>query len=128
MTSGDALFSWDALATLAGASLLTSFITQYFKGLMDRWAPGLPTDVFAVLIAWAVLSVAQIAAGAPAADWRLYILAFANAFLVAAAAGQMHNKALNPPGTTKTTTKTQAVTTTETVSKEEAIDAKTEQQ
>lgn len=126
--TGDTLFSWDALATLAGASLLTFFIVQYFKGLLDRWAPGLPTDVFAVFVAWAILTLAQLAAGASATDWRLYMLAFANAFLIAAAAGQMHNKALNPPGTTTTTTKTQAVTTTETISKEDPIDAKTEQQ
>lgn len=116
--SGDTLFSWDALATLAGASLLTFFIVQYFKGLLDRWAPALPTDVFAVAVAWAILTLAQLAAGASAVDWRLYVLAFANAFLVAAAAGQMHNKAINPPGSTTTETTTHAVTTTETVSKE----------
>lgn len=117
--TNDTLFSWDALATLAGASLLTFFITQYFKGLMDRWAPSLPTDVFAVFVAWAVLTLAQLAAGAPAVDWRLYVLSFANAFLVAAAAGQMHNKAINPPGTTTTETKTEARTVTETKTKED---------
>lgn len=117
MTS-DTLFSWDALASLAGASLLTFFIVQYFKGLLDRWAPGLPTDVFAVLIAWANLTLAHLAAGAPPADWRLYVLAFANAFLVAAAAGQMHNKAINPPGTVMTETKTESRTVMETKTKE----------
>lgn len=92
------LFSWEALGTMAGASLLTYFIVQYFKSMLDRWLPRLPTDVFAVIVAWAVLTVAQIATGAPATDWRLYALSFANAFLVAAAAGQINNKAVNPPG------------------------------
>ncbi len=92
------LFTWEALGTMAGASLLTYFIVQYFKAIVTRWLPSLPTDVFAVVVAWAVLTVAQIASGAPVTDWRLYVLSFANGFLVAAAAGQINNKAVNPPG------------------------------
>ncbi|RTE05479.1 hypothetical protein [Paenibacillus whitsoniae] len=92
------LFTWGALGTMAGASLLVYFVVQYTKSLVDRWVPWLPTDVFAVLVAWAVLTLAQIASGSGVGDWRLYALAFANAFLVAAAAGQINNKAINPPG------------------------------
>ncbi|MGG1555014.1 hypothetical protein [Paenibacillus ferrarius] len=92
------LFTWGALGTMAGASLLVYFVVQYTKALVDRWLPWLPTDVFAVMVAWAILTLAQVASGAGAGDWRLYVLAFANAFLVAAAAGQINNKALNPPG------------------------------
>ncbi|WP_127580988.1 hypothetical protein [Paenibacillus koleovorans] len=98
------LFTWAALLTIGGASLLTFYIVQYTKELVDkltsRWM-SLPTDVYAVLVAWAVLLAAQFAGGAPLADWRTYFLAFANAFLVAAAASQIQNKSLNPPGRDK---------------------------
>lgn len=92
------LFTWEALSSLAGASLLTYFIVQYTKKLVDRIAPRLPTDLFAVGVAFAILTTAQLANGADGRDWRVYGLALANAFLVAAAAGQVHNKAVDPPG------------------------------
>lgn len=93
------LFTWQALLTIGGASLLTFYIVQYTKMTLDRllrkWQ--LPTDLYAVLVAWVVLLAAQFATGT-GADWRTYFLAFANAFLVAAAAGQIQHKSLNPPG------------------------------
>jgi hypothetical protein len=92
------LFTWEALSAMGGASLLTYFIVQYTKSLLDRIAPRLPTDLFAVLTAFAILTLAQLANGADGRDWRLYGLALANAFLVAAAAGQIRNKAVDPPG------------------------------
>ncbi|MFC5450093.1 hypothetical protein [Paenibacillus aestuarii] len=57
-----------------------------------------PTDVYAVVIAFMVLVTAQIAVGANTHDWRVYGLALANSFLVAAAAGHIQNKTLSPPG------------------------------
>lgn len=94
------LFTWQALLTIGGASLLTFYIVQYTKVLIDRvtarW--GLPTDVYAVLIAWGIMLAAQFATGTPANDWRVYFLAFANAFIVAAAAAQIQHKSLHPPG------------------------------
>ncbi len=94
------LFTWEALLTIGGASLLTFFVVQYTKKLVDRIAQRrrIPTDLYAVLIAWIVLLAANFASGAPAGDWRTYFLTFANAFLVAAAAAQIQTKALNPPG------------------------------
>ncbi|MBB6689898.1 hypothetical protein H7B90_00640 [Cohnella xylanilytica] len=92
------LFTWDALTAMGGASLLTFFVVQYTKSLLDRLVPRLPTDLFAVIVAFAVLTLAQLALGADGGNWRVYGLAFANAFLVAAAAGQINNKAANPPG------------------------------
>ncbi|PYI52558.1 hypothetical protein [Paenibacillus flagellatus] len=93
------LFTWTALLTIGGASLLTFYIVQYTKILVDRvlrkWR--VPTDVYAVAVAWVVLLAAQFAIGTEA-DWRTYFLAFANAFLVAAAAGQIQNKSIHPPG------------------------------
>jgi len=92
------LFTWEALSAMGGASLLTFFIVQYTKNLMDRVARWLPTDLYAVAVAFFILIMAQMAVGADPYDWRVYGLAFANAFLVAAGAGQMQNKVLRPPG------------------------------
>jgi hypothetical protein len=94
------LFTWMALLTIGGASLLTFYIVQYTKMLVDRLTArwGIPTDVYAVLVAWIVLLAAQFATGGPMDDWRIYFLSFANAFLVAAAAAQMQIKSIHPPG------------------------------
>lgn len=89
-------FTWEALSAMGGASLLTFFIVQYTKGLIDRFVR-VPTDIYAVVVAFFVLLAAQLALGASAADWRVYGLTFANAFLVAAAAAQMQRKSLEPP-------------------------------
>jgi len=94
------LFTWEALLTINGASLLTYFIVQYTKKLVDRLARDkkIPTDWYAVAVAWIVLLVANFATGAPVSDWRLYFLSFANAFIIAAYAALIQNKALRPPG------------------------------
>jgi len=94
----DQLFTWEALSAMGGASLLTYFVVQYTKGLIDRIASWLPTDLYAVIVASLILLTAQLALGADPADWRVYLLAVANGFLVAAAAGQMQRKAVEPPG------------------------------
>ncbi|WP_240353355.1 hypothetical protein [Cohnella algarum] len=95
------LFTWASLSAIGGASLLTFFVVQYTKELVDRYAKRLPTDLYAVLVAFVILLLAQLANGANAGDWRVYVLALANGFLVAAAAGQIQNKALHPPGAKK---------------------------
>lgn len=92
------LFSWEALSAMGGASLLTFFIVQYTKGVIDRFAKWLPTDLYAVLVAFLILTMAQLALGADETDWRIYGLTFANSFLIAAAAGQIQNKSVSPPG------------------------------
>lgn len=97
------LFTWEALSAMGGASLLTFFIVQYTKSLIDRVANGLPTDLYAVFVGFFVLLLAQLAIGASAKDWRVYVLAFANGFLVAATAGQMLRKSIDPPGKENTT-------------------------
>lgn len=95
------LFTWEALSAMGGASLLTFFVVQYTKVLVDRSASWLPTDLYAVFVAFIVLLLAQLALGADAGDWRIYVLSLANGFLVAAAAGQMQRKSLEPPGKEK---------------------------
>jgi len=93
------LFTWEALATMGGASLLTYFVVQYTKTLVDRFASKwLPTDLYAVIVASLILLTAQLALDADPTDWRVYVLSVANGFLVAAAAGQMQRKAIDPPG------------------------------
>jgi divalent metal cation (Fe/Co/Zn/Cd) transporter len=93
------LFTWEALSAMGGASLLTYFVVQYTKELIDRFAARwLPTDLYAVLVASVILLLSQLALGADPGDWRVYVLALANAFLVAAAAGQLQRKAIELPG------------------------------
>lgn len=92
----DTLFTFDALATLAGASLLTYLVVQYTKALVDR-VLSLPTDLYAVFIGASILTLAQLATGANPADWRIYVLSLANGFLVAATAGKLNDTALRPP-------------------------------
>lgn len=94
------LFTWQSLLTIGGASLLTFFIVQYTKVLIDRFLKryNVPTDIYAVFVAWVILLAAQFATGSTALDWRIYFLSFANAFVVAAAAAQIQTKSLKPPG------------------------------
>lgn len=89
----DSLFTWDALATLAGASMLVYLVVAYTRRLIERWWPW-GTDLFAVLVGAVVLTIAQLAGGANPADWRVYALAAANGFLVAATAGKLADKTI----------------------------------
>jgi hypothetical protein len=89
-------FTWEALSAMGGASLLTFFIVQYTKKVIDQRLR-IPTDIYAVMVAYVVLLAAQLASGASSYDWRLYVLNFANSFLVAAAAGHLQNKSIHPP-------------------------------
>lgn len=85
-------FTWQALGAIGGASLLTFYIVQYTKNIVP-----IHTDLYAVIISYFVLLSAQFATGASASDWRVYMLTFANSFLVAAAAAQIQIKSVNPP-------------------------------
>jgi hypothetical protein len=95
------LFTWEALSAMGGASLLTYLVVLYTKELVARAVPGLPTALYAVIVGFVVLVVAQLGGGANPGDWRIYALSLANGFLVAATAGHMSEKALNPPGAKK---------------------------
>jgi general stress protein CsbA len=92
----ESLFTFDALASLAGASLMTYLVVQYTKGTLDRLIK-IPTDLYAVLVGTGVLLMAQLAKGESASDWRIYALSLANGFLVAATAGKLNDAALSPP-------------------------------
>lgn len=94
----DSLFTWEALATLAGAAAAVFLIVSYTKRPADRfWPKFLGTDLYAVLVAALVLVLATVATATMAGrwpQWQEYLLACLNAFLVAAAAGKMHDKAI----------------------------------
>ncbi|GAA4828160.1 hypothetical protein GCM10023310_01110 [Paenibacillus vulneris] len=89
-------FTWEALSAMGGASLLTFFIVQYTKNLIDSYLK-LPTDIYAAGVAFGVLILTQLALGADWTDWRLYALTFANSFLVGAQSAQIQHKSVNPP-------------------------------
>ncbi|MGE5484697.1 MAG: hypothetical protein ACM3X4_06750 [Ignavibacteriales bacterium] len=91
---GDTMFSPDTLATLGGASFLTYLVVAYTKTYVQRLLK-LTTDVYAVLVGFVVVLLAQFALGANPADWVTYFLSAANGFLVAAAAGKMNDKAVD---------------------------------
>jgi hypothetical protein len=92
------LFTWDALAGMAGASLATFLFVQLTKSIVDRFAPWLPTDLYAAFVAFFIMLMAAIkVGGANPLDWGVYVLSFLNGLLVWATAGKIHNIALEPP-------------------------------
>ena len=84
----DGLFSYAQLGTVAGAAMITYLLTAYTKDTVRGWVS--PPKV-AVVYAFAVWVVAQIANGASPTDWTLYPLSLANAFMIAIAAGKVHD-------------------------------------
>lgn len=90
----DTLFTWHALVTLSGAAMLTFLIVLYTSRVIDSWWKW-GTDLYAVAWGFIILAVAGIATGSNPLDWRLYALAFCNAFLIAAAAGKLRDKSVS---------------------------------
>lgn len=86
----DNLFTVEALATLAGASYLVHLMVAYTK----TYVP-MPTDLYAVLVGFVVLLLAQFGLGADPTSWVVYFLALANGFLVASSAGKANDKAID---------------------------------
>ena len=87
----EGLFSWELLATLAGAAAITYLIVGKTKNLVDRfWKVG--TELYAVLIGTIVLIAATAATGQKL-TWASILLAVFNGFLVAATAGNMNDTA-----------------------------------
>lgn len=89
----DTLFTWQTLIVLGGAAMSTFLIVLYTGRLIESWWK-IGTDLYAVLWAWIILIVSNIATGGNYLDWRLYLLAFFNSFLVAAAAGKLRDKSI----------------------------------
>jgi len=91
------LFTWDALATIAGASLSTYLFVQLTKGIVQRFIKWIPIDLYAACIAFLILLLAAIKGGADSTDWGVYVLAFLNGLLVWSLAGKMYTVAVDPP-------------------------------
>lgn len=75
-------FTWAALGTYAGATVLTMMVTQLFKGV--RFIEQIPTRLFAYLVALIVLLMASIITGT--LTFESGSLAAINAVVVALAA------------------------------------------
>jgi len=94
----DKLFTWEAIATLTGSATLVYFIVAYTKRPMDKLLPKLMkvlgTDLYAVFWAFIILMIAT-AVILGGLTWASAALAFFNAFIVAAAAGKMNDKAVS---------------------------------
>lgn len=96
----DTLLTWDTLATLAGASGIVLLIVGYTKRFADNWTwvKKIGTDMYAVIISCIVIYSASIATNFPN-TWTMFIsqlgLCMFNAFVVAAAAGKMNDKAIS---------------------------------
>jgi hypothetical protein len=75
-------FTWAALGTYAGATVLTMMVTQLFKGV--RFIEQIPTRLFAYLVALIVLLMASIITGT--LTFETGSLAAINAVVVALAA------------------------------------------
>ena len=89
----DKLFTWEVIGTLAGASAIAYLIVSYTKRAIDTfWPKWLGTDIYAVLISFLIL-LAATGFNSGKLTWSNVVLALFNAFLVAATAGKMNDKA-----------------------------------
>lgn len=89
----DNLFTWEVIGTLAGASAIAYLVVSYTKRAIDTfWPKWLGTDIYAVLVSFLILLAASGFTNPPL-TLSGSVLALFNAFLVAAAAGKMNDKA-----------------------------------
>lgn len=81
-------FTWDVLATYAGATLLTTLVTQFVKQI--RWLQNVPTQVIAYVIALlGLLGGSFFTVGY--LTWSSALLCVINAVVVATAANGTYN-------------------------------------
>lgn len=78
----DQFFSWEMLATLAGAAAATGILTQFLKGLFSK----LPTQWLSYIIALVILLAATAATGGIGADWTVWAIVPLNAVIVSLSA------------------------------------------
>lgn len=95
MVAGEQLFTWEALNHIGSVSLLVFLITSYVK----KFVKNLPTDIFALMIAFVILVLTNIATNPDdMLQWDMYILALFNAFMVASVSSHVQQKARFPVG------------------------------
>jgi hypothetical protein len=90
----DTLFSFETLASLSGAAMLTFLVVLYTGRVVDKWWKW-GTDLYAVFWGFVILLLASLANGASARDWQVYVLCVFNAFVIAAAAGKLRDKSIS---------------------------------
>ena len=83
-------WSWQTLATYAGATAATLLVTQFVKGLADKYFT-IPTNLVAYGVALVVLILAQQFTGT--LDASTAVLSVFNAILVATAASGSYDAA-----------------------------------
>jgi len=75
-------FSWELLATFAGAVTGTAILTQFVKDLLSK----IPTQIVSYVIALLILGIATAATGGMADGWQAWVLVPFNAVLVSLSA------------------------------------------
>jgi len=94
----DSLFTFETLGTLGGASLLCFLIVAYTKGLIDSFAPWIPTGVYSLFVGTCILICVQLNLNPQALNmWQTYFLSLANGFLVSATASHTNELATRFP-------------------------------
>lgn len=84
-------YTWELLATTAGATAATLLIVQYLKDLIDRWTH-VPTRLVVLIVAGSIITCAQ--AFTLGLTWSDAPLVVINAFVVAFAAIGAYDTAL----------------------------------
>ena len=91
----ESLFTWDVLATYAGAVAMTFLIVLYTKHIVDMvWPKWLGTDLYAVLVGSALILMASFFTTGEITV-AIVILALLNGFVIALGAGKLHDKTIN---------------------------------
>jgi len=94
----DSLFTFENLGTIGGASLLCFLLVAYTKGLVDSIAPWIPTNVYSLFVASAILLLVQFNSNPAALTmWQTYFLSIANGILVSATASHTNELASRFP-------------------------------
>jgi len=105
---GFEVFTFEILATPAGAAFFTFLFVAYTKRRADKWnwVKTWGTDIFAALIGFLTIAIASIVVtidGGLPETWllrfwlmgKIIILAFFNGFISAMIAGKMNDKAIS---------------------------------
>lgn len=71
-------FSWELLATFAGAVTGTAILTQFVKDLLAK----IPTQIVSYVIALLILGIATAATGGIGDGWQAWAIVPLNAVLV----------------------------------------------
>lgn len=75
-------FTWQTLATFAGAAAATGIITQFVKG----WLSKIPTQIVSYVVALVILLAATAATTAGGAEWTVWAIVPLNAVIVSMSA------------------------------------------